>query len=316
MVEIIKTKKMNKQLTLILLFSAIFGHYGKAQVEASPELIKFYTSEWKGERFPDGRPKVADQYLERLLNLSIEEVWSSLNNKGYHCHFESGWQTVNDKPFVGRALTAQYLPLRPDVYKAVLNKGHTDGFKGNPNSWPIDLLKNGDVYVADARGKIIDGTLIGDNLGNSIYAKSKNGVVFDGSARDLEGLSEIDGFNAYVRGFDPSFILDLTMMGINVPIQVGRAIVIPGDVVLAKREGVIFIPAHLVEEIVLAGEFVQVKDSFGHKALIEGWFTTGQIDTKWTDEIKTKFFEWLDQNPGITPLSKEEINKLLEERNW
>jgi regulator of RNase E activity RraA len=228
---------MKKHIFLIFYILFFWKVIVLAQVNATPEQIKFYTREWQGERFADGRPKVEDQYLKRLLNLSLEEVWNYLNNKGYHCQFESGWQTVNDIPLVGRALTAQYLPSRPDVYNLVLETGHKTGFKGNPNSWPIDLLTTGDIYVADANGKIIDGTLIGDNLGNSIFAKSKNGVVFDGSARDLEGLSKIDGFNAYVRGFDPSFIVDLTMMGINVPIQIGRAVVLPGDVVLAKKEG-------------------------------------------------------------------------------
>lgn len=307
---------MKNRLLFILFFSIVAGFQAAAQVTSSPELIKFYTSEWKGERFPDGRPKVEDQYLKRLLNLSVEEVWGVLHNKGYHCQFEAGWQTVNDKPFVGRAVTAQYLPLRPDVYKAVLDKGHAEGRKGNPNSWPIDVLKEGDVYVADARGKIIDGTLIGDNLGNSIYAKSKNGVVFDGSARDLEGLSEIEGFNAFVRGFDPSFILDITMMGINVPVQIGRAVVFPGDVVLAKKAGVVFIPAHLVKEIVITGEFVQVRDQFGHQALKEGWFTTGQIDTEWTEAIKTAFRKWLEKNSGITPLSKSDMDEMFKSRNW
>jgi regulator of RNase E activity RraA len=233
---------MKKHIFLIFYILFFWKVIVLAQVNATPEQIKFYTREWQGERFADGRPKVEDQYLKRLLNLSLEEVWNYLNNKGYHCQFESGWQTVNDIPLVGRALTAQYLPSRPDVYNLVLETGHKTGFKGNPNSWPIDLLTTGDIYVADANGKIIDGTLIGDNLGNSIFAKSKNGVVFDGSARDLEGLSKIDGFNAYVRGFDPSFIVDLTMMGINVPIQIGRAVVLPGDVVLAKKYGVVFIP--------------------------------------------------------------------------
>lgn len=307
---------MKKYVILVLIVVAYLKTTGQPQVNATPEQIKFLTNEWHGERFADGRPKVEDQYLKRLLNLSIEEVWNFLNNKGYHCQFESGWKTVNDIPLVGRALTAQYLPSRPDVYNTILEEGHKNGFKGNPNSWPIDLLTDGDIYVADANGKIVDGTLIGDNLGNSIYAKSKNGVVFDGSVRDLEGLSKIDGFNAFVRGFDPSFIVDLTMMGINVPIQIGRAVVLPGDVVLAKKEGVIFIPAHLVKDVVLTGEFVQVKDTFGHKALIEGWFTTGQIDTEWTDDIKIAFFKWLDENPGITPLSKIEINEMLKERNY
>jgi regulator of RNase E activity RraA len=308
---------MKKLFILIVIVFFGLSNSTFAQIKASPESIKFYTPEWTGERTPDGRPKVEDQYLKRLLGLSIEEAWGVMKNLGYNCQFEGGFQMVHDnQPIVGRAVTAQYLPLRPDVYKAVLDKGHAEGFKGNPNSWPIDVLKNGDIYVADARGKIIDGTLIGDNLGNSIYAKSKNGVVFDGSARDLEGLQEIEGFNAFVRGFDPSFILDITMMGINVPIQIGRAIVIPGDVVMAKKEGVIFIPAHLVKKVVTTGEFVMIKDKFGHQALREGWFTTGQIDMEWTAEIKQAFKDWLAKNPGATPLSKEEMDEMFKERNW
>jgi hypothetical protein len=59
----------------------------------------------------------------------------------------------------------------------IIEKGKQDGRIGSPNSWPIDMLSPGDVYVADGFGKIVAGTLIGDNLGNAIYANSGNGVV-------------------------------------------------------------------------------------------------------------------------------------------
>lgn len=308
---------MKRIILFVFLAIMVFNGTITAQITASPELIKFYTSEWTGERFPDGRPKVEDQYLDRLLNLSIEEVWAVLNNAGYHSQFDFGWQIVHpDKPFVGRAVTAQYLPARPDVHKQIEKKGHEQGHIGAPNSWPIDVLKPRDVYVADARGKIADGTLIGDNLANSIYAKSQCGVVFDGSARDLEGIEKVEGFNAYVRGFDPSFIKDLTMMGINVPIQIGRAVVFPGDIILAKKEGVLVIPPQFVKKAVLDGEFTQVRDMFGHEALRKGWFTTGQIDSRWTEDIIKAFKEWLKKNPGITPMSDNDIQEMMKERNW
>jgi len=307
-------------MTRFFVVAGIFllmGWNVNSQITASPEKIKFYTASWTGERFPDGRPKVEDDYLDRLLNLSIEEVWAVLRNAGYYCQFEAGWQIVHpDQPFVGRAVTAQYLPARPDVHKLIEDRGHKEGHIGPPNSWPIDVLKNRDVYVADANGKVIDGTLIGDNLANSIYAKSGTGVIFDAGARDIEGIEDVEGFNAFVRGFDPSFILNLTMMEINAPIQIGRAVVLPGDVVLAKKEGVLFIPPHLVKQAVLTGEFVQVKDKFGHQALREGWFTTGQIDTEWTSEIKEAFLKWVEKNPDVTPMSREELDLMFKERNW
>ncbi len=163
-------------------------------------------------------------------------------------------------------MTAQYLPLRPDVDKIIKDKGKAEGRIGATNSWPIDVLKNGDIYVADSYGKIVDGTLIGDNLGNSIYAKSLRGVFFYGSVRDVEGLEEIKGFNAWTKGNDPSYIQQMMLGGINVPIRMGRATVLPGDAVLARRYGVVFIPAHLLEEVVLNAEFISLKDQFGPPA--------------------------------------------------
>ena len=134
------------------------------------------------------------------------------------------------------------MPNRPDVSEQINNKGLKEGEIGNTNSWPIDRLVENDVYVADGFGKIVEGTLIGDNLGNSIYAKTKTGVVFDASSRDMEGLSKIEGFNAFVRDWHPSFLKEVMLLSINDPIRIGSATVMPGDVVLAKREGVIFIP--------------------------------------------------------------------------
>ena len=184
------------------------------------------------------------------------------------------------------------------------------------NSWPFDALVTGDVYVADAFGKIVDGTLIGDNLGNAIYAKSGNGVIFDGGARDLEGLEEIVGFNAFVRGFDPSYLMETMLTGLNTPIRIGRATVLPGDVVLAKREGVIFIPAYLANETVLHAEFVALRDAFGHQRLREGKYTPGEIDRQWTQDIKDDFLKWLDENPDRLPMSREELDEYMKTRTW
>jgi len=226
---------------------------------ATPDEIAFYTEGWEGERYPDGRPKVSDELLERILNISIEEAWGVMRGQGYMNQFAGDWEMLHaDQPFVGRALTTQYAPKRPDYEKRLLDKGHGEGMIGAMNSWPIDMLQKGDVYVADCFGKIVNGTLIGDNLGNSIFSKSGTGVVFDAGSRDLEGLSAIEGFNAFVRGWDPSYLMETMVTGINVPIRIGRAIVFPGDVVLAKREGVIFIPAHLAEKVAINAEFIML----------------------------------------------------------
>ena len=307
---------MKNILTLLVGFLIVLNPL-MAQTFMSEEMMKFYTAEWTGERYPDGRPKVSDDLLKRLKNISIEEAWGVLRSKGYHNQFEGNWVILHDdEPVVGRALTALYMPSRPEVMDRLTKKGQDMGRVGAMNSWPIDALQQGDVYVADGFGKIVDGTLIGDNLGNAIYANSGNGVVFNAGSRDMEGLAEIEGFNAFVRGFDPSYLMESMLMGINVPIRMGRATVFPGDVVLAKKTGVLFIPAHLAEEVVVRAEFIMLRDMFGHEMLKKGVYTPGQIDGRWSDKIKASFLECVNNNTEELPMSPEALEDYLKDRTW
>ena len=308
---------MNSRLLLFLCTFFIGTLVRAQQVTLTPDQLKAMTPEWTGERTADGRPRVADKFLTRLKRVALEEAWGLLRNKGYQNQFEGEWMVIHpDSVMTGRVVTAQYLPLRPDIDKLIRDKGKAEGRIGNTNSWPIDVLKDGDIYVADSYGKVVDGTLIGDNLGNAIYAHSHRGVIFYGSVRDIEGLEEIDGFNGWVKGYDPSYIQQMMLGGINVPIRIGRATVLPGDVVLAKKGGVVFIPAHLVEYVVLNAEFIELRDEFGHLRLRQGKYTPGQIDAQWSDEIKKDFLHWLDENPGKLPMSRPELNQFMKDRTW
>jgi 4-hydroxy-4-methyl-2-oxoglutarate aldolase len=299
-------------IVCLLMASPAVAQDGASGIAASKADLLALTPEWKGDRYSDGRPKVPEAILKRMQAVAIEEAWDVLRKRGYENQFASGWQMIHpNQPFVGRALTAAYLPSRPDLVERIMRTGKNEGRIGPSNSWPIDMLQQGDVYIADGFGKVADGTLIGDNLGNAIYAKSGTGVVFDAGARDLDGLRKIEGFNAYVRGWDPSFMRNMVLSSINRPIRIGQVTVLPGDVILAKREGVIVIPAHLAEEVVVTAEIIALKDEFGHARLREGVYTPGQIDTQWTEPIKADFFRWLRLRPDKPPISVEEIEKHL-----
>ena len=308
-------KKINALLFCFFLGTALMAQ--GVHITPTADQISAMTPAWQGDRFPDGRPKTSDALLERLKKISMEEAWGTLRNMGYHNQFESDWMVLHPElVMVGRAVTAQYLPARPDFDQLIKDKGEAEGRLGGSNSWPIDVLVPGDIYVADGFGKIVDGTLIGDNLGNSIYANSKNGVVFYGSVRDQEGLEEIEGFNAWIKGYDPSAIKHMMLASINQPIRIGRATVLPGDVVLAKKGGVFFIPAHLVEQVVVRAEFIALRDMFGHQRLREGKYTPGQIDGGWSEEIKKDFMSWIDKNPEKLPMTRQELNAYLKKIKW
>ncbi|HMG90804.1 MAG TPA: hypothetical protein VK589_12120 [Chryseolinea sp.] len=302
------------------ILSVLLGICGvtilQAQTIPKEELI-FLTSEWKGERFPDGRPKIPDDLIRRAKNITIEDAWTVLRNDGYVCQYDGNWKMVHpDVTIAGRALTAMFMPTRPDVEKNIKDRGAKQGRTGNTNAWPIDVLSKGDVYVADGFGKIKEGTLMGDNLGNSIYAKSGTGVIFDAAARDLDGLMKIEGFNAFVRDWHPSFLQDVVLMGLNTPIRIGQALVLPGDLVVAKKSGVIFIPAHLAEKVVITAEFIMLRDRFGHAMLKEGKYTTGQIDSQWTDEIKEAFIKWIAVNAPEVPMKRSDVDEFMKKRTW
>jgi regulator of RNase E activity RraA len=309
-----------KKYPFLLLIISLAGRPAAAQhVGSTPEYIKALTADWKGERFPDGRPKVPDALLERLKKISMEEAWGVLRNKGYQNQYEGDWIVIQpDSVMTGRVVTAQYMPSRPDLVQVIRDEGKAENrsMQGGTNSWPIDILVPGDVYVADGYGKIADGTLIGDNLGNSIYARSHNGVIFYGSVRDMAGLSEIKGFNGWIKGSDPSYIQQMTLTSINAPIRIGRAVVLPGDVVLANKYGTIFIPAALVEELVITSEVTELRDEFGHQRLREKKYLAGQIDSQWTDEIKKDFLDWLKHYPGKLPMTQQELDNYLKSRNY
>jgi regulator of RNase E activity RraA len=196
-------------------------------------------------------------------------------------------------------------------------KGARCGCIGDQISWPIDMLVRGDVYVADVYGKIEQGPIIGDNLSTAIFANSGNGVVHDAAVRDIEGIKEISGFTSFVRGWHPTYASPTIMlMGVNTPVRIGGVTVMPGDVVLGKNEGVIFIPPHLADKIVKTSELIRLRDAFGKTRLTEGKYTPGQIDTRWTDEIEADFSLWLEAHIDQLPVPKEAIQELLQERTW
>ena len=287
---------------------------------ASPEDIYFYSSEWDGERLDDGRPMVDDDLLERLKNIKVEDVWQFLNEAGYRNQFEGGWKMIHDdEPITGRVMTAQYAPSRPDIEEKLTEIGQANGFSGPMNTWPIDVLQDGDVYVADGFGKIEQGTLIGDKLGNTIFGNSGNGVIFDGALRDVETLRDLDGFNAFSRGWSPTFLEEVMLSGVNVPIRIGDVKVMPGDVVLAKEMGVVFIPPHLVEDIVITAEIVMLRDRFVHVRVQEGVYTAGQVDQRWTQEMEDDFEQWVREDSDrmdLMPVPFEEMQNYLEHRTW
>jgi 4-hydroxy-4-methyl-2-oxoglutarate aldolase len=261
----------------------------------SPENVRRLTPLNPFERFEDGRPRVPDDLLERMKLVTNDEAWGVLERgHGYFFQFEGNWLNLHpERILVGRAVTATFAPLRPDLHEVVEAQGRAEGRGGGQNTWVIDTLVNGDVIVVDLFGKIRDGTFAGDNLSTSILSRTGTGMVIHGGIRDLTRVLELPDLAIFVRGVDPSAIAQVTLVGVNVPIRIGNATVLPGDVVLGTPEGVTFVPPHLVHEVVERSEDVRERDVFGKQRLAEGKYTSGQIDVSvWAAEIEADFDQW------------------------
>jgi 4-hydroxy-4-methyl-2-oxoglutarate aldolase len=305
-------------ISAALIFSGMSATAQYNRVAMDREYIISLTSQWKGERLPDGRPFVSDNMLERLKKIVLTHAWGGLRKNKFNNQYQGNWKMINpdkDSIMTGRAVTAQYMPQRPDfgdvIRKVGLAEGH--GEKAQSNVWPIEMLKDGDVYVADGYAKVNEGTLIGDRLANSIYAKSKRGVVFWGTVRNIQEIKKVDGFNGWILGDHPSSINEVMLTSINAPIRIGDVTVLPGDVVFASPYGTLFLPAYLVGSIVLEAEISNLRHVYGIMRNKTGDWTTGQIDSDYTPEMTKQFYDHLHKmSDSELPMPRKELNEYLE----
>jgi regulator of RNase E activity RraA len=292
-------------LTLPILASA-----SHAQLNHFPKQeLTEYTARNPFERLPDGRPKVPDALIERARELSSEDVWAVLQEKGYNNQYADGFQILHPgKPMVGRAFTVQFMPLRADVSEIANEKAKAQGLTRLTNQTAIDMLQPGDVLVVDLFGKKLNGTIVGDNLFFYVnQATHGGGLVVDGSVRDLDGLSQID-MPAYFRAVDPTPIGNVMLTGINVPIRIGDVTVMPGDLVVGDREGVYFVPPQYVQEVLDKADEVHIHDEWTKKKFAEGKYKSSEIYGSPTDpNLKREYADYLKKK--LDEIRRERASK-------
>lgn len=274
------------------------------QFNSREEIIEL-TPLWKGERFEDGRPKVADKYLDALQKMTLEEVWKPIFVLGYENQFVGGGenplQVLHDdgRKLIGRAVTCSFCPTRPDLHEVMFGVGEREGRRGNYNQWVIDSLKERDVVVCDMYDKIYKGTFLGGNLTTAIRTKTvSGGAVIWGGIRDVEQMKKVEGVQVYYRGIDPTPIREFIMKSFNSVTNFGGAVCLPGDVVFGAGGGVLFIPSHLVADVVDGAAKTHIKDDFGFEMIAQNKFTTAQIDRNtWTEEMLDMLMDFIKNDP-------------------
>ncbi len=265
------------------------------------EMIK-YTAQNPFERFPDGRPKVPDVLLKEFNNMSSEEVMVAGRGAGGGpmATFVSGFQVLNPgKKLIGRAVTLQLMPTRPEVAGPDAEDWRKNGNTGPLNHQSaLDVLQAGDVIVIDAGGNINAGGIIGDNLAYYIWKKTGAGFVIDGAIRDLEGIATF-GMAGYFRAAVPPAIQGLMVTGINVPVRIGNVTVMPGDVVFGDREGINFIPPQSVQAFVDNARITHIHDEWTRMKFDQNKYRSTDIYSNPKDPaLIQEYEEFLKQKLG------------------
>lgn len=240
------------------------------------QMIEF-TKQNPYERFPDGRPKVPIELIERIGELSVEEAWGVLRGKGYMKQYADGFEILKPgQRLVGRAVTAQYLPHRPDLEEVVDTDAEKKGLARGNTQKVVDALIRDDVAVVDLMGAAPGHNFGGDNLHSAIWGQTRRGAVVDGTIRDLQWTYDLP-LNIFYKKAHPAAVSGVLMVGLNIPVEISGAVVMPGDVVLGDREGVIFIPPHLVEAVLERADALHIKDEWTKAKLITGEYRASDL---------------------------------------
>lgn len=290
------------RFTAVLLFAAA-ALLAPAQVfTLTKDQMIEYTASNPYDRFPDGRPKVPDALLEKAQGLSIEEVWSVLHETNFLHQFAGNWQIMHpEKKLVGRAVTVQFMPMRPDISGPMTEAAKKAGVAGiPPHQRVLDVLQPGDVLVVDLMGHVEGGTIVGDNLATAIWSATKTGLVVDGGIRDAEGIFPI-GMPVYSRGVHPSALdySSVMLTGVNIPIKIGDATVMPGDVVLGDRGGLYFIPPQYLKQILDRADVTHIHDEWTKGKFMSGHYKSSDLySSPRVPELKQEYEEYKKQKLG------------------
>ena len=281
-----------KRLVVALLLASL-PLWAQLDGFSKEQLLK-YTANNPFERFPDGRPKIPKRYIDALTTASSEMLWGPLRRAGFHNQWDGGWQIVRpENKLIGRAFTAQFMPLRTDVNDIIEADNNPGDKKVSNNQRVINLLQPGDVLVVDLFGKIEQGTFAGDNLTASIRAATGNGFVIDGAVRDLDGIHP-QNVPVYVRGFHVSALGNVMLTGVNVPIRVGNSTVMPGDLVVGDREGLTFVPPHLVADVAKQAKETELHDIWTKQKFSTGKYKSSELYPRPKDpRLKKEYEDWL-----------------------
>lgn len=287
--------KFIKKVTLfcILMGAPLLISTASAQLyNFTEEQMKSYTKENPYGRFPGGRPMIPAAILDtiRKMDIQVVEAIGSIPRE-YTNQYEDGWKSlIPGKKLVGRAFTVQFMPSRPDLVAGMQAEADRNNFTGLNNRTTIDMLQKDDLVIVDLFGKVQGGTYVGDKLSYYIWKTTGTGLIVDGGIYLTENIQQ-SGMQAFYRGTYPGALSNATVSGINVPIRIGKAVIMPGDLVIGDQDGILAIPPQFVPKLIANVTRDRRRDFWMKRAFDLGKYKSSDIYGRPKDPVLLKQFE-------------------------
>jgi regulator of RNase E activity RraA len=231
---------------------------------------------------------LSDEMRATYKRISTASIATQLFKRGLRNQFIQGVRPVSPKAetMVGQAFTLRYIPARED-------RNQLEVFRNpdHPQRLAVESCPQGHVLVMDGR-KDASAATAGSILVTRLAVRGCAGVVSDGGYRDAESIGRLD-MPAYCAG--PSAPTNLTKheaIDINVPISCGDVAVFPGDLIVGDGDGVMVIPAGLVEEIAADCLSMETYEAFVLEEVMSGASIIGLYPCT-REENQSKFDEWV-----------------------
>jgi regulator of RNase E activity RraA len=230
--------------------------------------------------------------LAKLSKVSTATLTSQMYKRGFRNIFVQNAKPLKQgQRLIGPAYTLRYIPSREDL-------DPIESFRDprNMQRVAVEEIPAGYVLVMDCREDTTVASA-GSILAKRLEVRGCAGIVTDGGLRDAAGIAALS-IPSYCSGASaPTNLIKHHPLEVNVPVGCGGVAVYPGDLLVGDDDGVVVIPAHLVEAIATDSAEMERFETFVLEEIARGVPVIGLYPA--TDpDTKVRYEAWLKTSPN------------------
>jgi len=239
-----------------------------------------------GYTSPAAAPIKPETYA-RLMRVATANIANVLLKYGFRNVYLLGLKPLSPSQgqMVGRAYTLRFIPAREDI-DSMANYGK----ETNKHRRAIEEIPPGAVLVIDAFGDTRASSM-GDMMAGRLKFRGIKGVVTDGGYRDAPAILDVGLPCFQKQAAPPATPIAMHPIDLDVPVGCAGVAIYPGDVIVGDGEGVVAIPAALVDEVAEQALDTFEYEEFAAKHIARGRSIFGLFPA--TPESRVEYDKWV-----------------------